>query len=193
MGPGAGPPQPASFTENAQLAALDPNSQLTSDPQPITRVSRSSAKPKPSVEACRRRCSSRPDRQPEPQFPNVEAPTQPGPSVCFALPTETSFCFLSATQPSRKVVENGGLSSRTDKRHLQKTALFISEPASFSDRVEGGVVSSAREHETPGGFGVSSYAGQSLRGRVNAPGRTSWFHDARGISPQRGPREWLES
>ncbi len=43
--------------------------------------------------------------------------------------------------------------------------------------------------ETRGGFGVPSDVGQSLRGRVNAPGRDLMkTHNARACVPQRGPR-----
>ena len=162
------------------------NSQPDSKPYPSQGV-KTLRNAKPVAETLRRRGKPRQNRQLANQIPKSKAPTQLSLSVCVALPTGTRFCFLSDTTPSEDGADHGW-QFRTDKRHPQKPRCHLLAGTMFQALVEGGV-SVGGGQETRGGFGVPSDVGQSLRGRVNAPGRDLMkIHNAWACVPQRGPR-----
>ncbi|KAL2179958.1 uncharacterized protein P884DRAFT_96486 [Thermothelomyces heterothallicus CBS 202.75] len=147
---------------------------------------------KPAAESGRRRGRSGQNRQPKPQHTKSRQPNPSQVSPCVvALPTGTSFCFLSHRrhQPEGWAGKKGGQVTARTKYILKKPRYHLraGRPC-FRPPAEERAVLETRA----GALASRRNVGQSLRGRVNAPGRDLMVLGSmtrRAIYlPRRGPR-----
>ena len=132
---------PAAFIKRLQFGALvcitQPNSNTNPSQDTIALHT-----PNPLVGTRRRRCKPRQNRQPSlAKSQQSKRPAQPKSlSVCIALPTGTSFCFLSSLPHQFRRMAQTGVKEgrfRADKRHPQKPRCHLLTSTIFQARAEG--------------------------------------------------------